>query len=233
MKGLLFTYAMTYGGAAVALVNPFVGLLIYICFAIIKPEAMWYWSVDIGTISAGGLYTAPATISGPQVAIVTATSTSDPTLVAYAMVNLAPNALFVNAGGPAYTDSQGGVWSADTGFTGGSTYSVASAITGTTTPALYQTERYGAFTYQFPIANGSYTVNLKFAELYFNQAGSRIFNVLINGQTVQTSFDAFAQAGGANLAVDRTYPVTVSAGQIDIKLVPVISNPKISAIEIN
>ncbi|HEV3080209.1 MAG TPA: DUF5935 domain-containing protein, partial [Gemmataceae bacterium] len=51
MKGLIFTYLMTYGGAAVALVNPFVGLLIYICFAIIKPEAMWFWSVPIGNYS--------------------------------------------------------------------------------------------------------------------------------------------------------------------------------------
>jgi probable O-glycosylation ligase (exosortase A-associated) len=40
-KGLIFTYLMTYGGALVALFNPFIGLLIYVCFAIIKPDAMW------------------------------------------------------------------------------------------------------------------------------------------------------------------------------------------------
>src|SRR5947209_15119042 len=51
MKGLVFTYLLTYGGAAIALVNPFVGLLIYICFAIIKPEAMWHWAVPIGNYS--------------------------------------------------------------------------------------------------------------------------------------------------------------------------------------
>ena len=39
--GLAFTYLMTYGGSAVALVNPFVGLLIYVCFAIIRPESLW------------------------------------------------------------------------------------------------------------------------------------------------------------------------------------------------
>lgn len=50
--GLLFTYAMTYGGSAVALVNPYVGLLIYVCFAIIKPgEGLWYWSVAPGNYS--------------------------------------------------------------------------------------------------------------------------------------------------------------------------------------
>ena len=45
MKGLLFTYGLTYGGAVVALFNPFYGLLIYICFAILRPPALWYWSV--------------------------------------------------------------------------------------------------------------------------------------------------------------------------------------------
>jgi len=48
MLGFIFTYGMTYGGAFVALFNPFVGLLIYICFAIIKPWAMWPWSVPVG-----------------------------------------------------------------------------------------------------------------------------------------------------------------------------------------
>jgi probable O-glycosylation ligase (exosortase A-associated) len=51
MKGLIFTYALTYGGAVAALLNPFVGLLIYICFAIIKPESMWYWAVPEGNYS--------------------------------------------------------------------------------------------------------------------------------------------------------------------------------------
>jgi len=190
------------------------------------------WSVDIGSISASGLYTAPATISGPQVAIVTAASTADPTLVAYAMVNLAPNAMFVNAGGPAYTDSQGGVWNADTGFTGGSTYSVASTITGTTTPALYQTERYGTFTYQFPIANGSHTVTLKFAELYFTSSGSRVFNVAINGSTVLSNFDVVAAAGAGLKAVDKQFPVNVTNSQIVILFTAVVSTPTINAIAI-
>src|SRR5437763_1136445 len=49
--GLVFTYLMTYGGSAAALFNPYVGLLIYICFAIIRPEDLWYWSVPQGNYS--------------------------------------------------------------------------------------------------------------------------------------------------------------------------------------
>ena len=48
MRGLLFTYVLTYGGAVVALFNPFFGLLIYICFSIIRPEALWSWSLPGG-----------------------------------------------------------------------------------------------------------------------------------------------------------------------------------------
>ena len=47
MKGLIFTYLLTYGGAAVSLFRPFTGLLIYVCFAIIKPDAL---SVLVGSV---------------------------------------------------------------------------------------------------------------------------------------------------------------------------------------
>jgi probable O-glycosylation ligase (exosortase A-associated) len=49
--GLLFTYLMTYGGSVAALFNPFVGLLIYIAFAILRPESLWHWSVPAGNYS--------------------------------------------------------------------------------------------------------------------------------------------------------------------------------------
>jgi probable O-glycosylation ligase (exosortase A-associated) len=51
MKGLLFTYLMTYGGFVAALFDPFLGLLIYICFAIIRPQALWFWAVPPGNYS--------------------------------------------------------------------------------------------------------------------------------------------------------------------------------------
>ncbi|HJT76226.1 MAG TPA: DUF5935 domain-containing protein, partial [Gemmataceae bacterium] len=51
MKGLIFTYLLTYGGAVAALFDPYVGLLVYIAFAILKPDAMWSWSVPQGSYS--------------------------------------------------------------------------------------------------------------------------------------------------------------------------------------
>jgi putative inorganic carbon (hco3(-)) transporter len=51
MKGLLFTYVLTYGGAVASLFSPFVGLLIYICFAVVRPESLWHWSIPPGNYS--------------------------------------------------------------------------------------------------------------------------------------------------------------------------------------
>ena len=39
-----------------------------------------------------------------------------------------------------------------------------------------------------------------------------MFDIAINGQTVQTNFDVLAQAGGPFTAIDMSYPVTVGAG---------------------
>lgn len=51
MKGLLVTYAITGGGSAAAIFNPVYGLMAYVALAIIKPEAMWPWTVGEGRYS--------------------------------------------------------------------------------------------------------------------------------------------------------------------------------------
>jgi probable O-glycosylation ligase (exosortase A-associated) len=59
MKGLLFTILLSYGGAAASPFRPFYGLLIYVSFAILRPETLWFWSVPQGgnysRILAGGM----------------------------------------------------------------------------------------------------------------------------------------------------------------------------------
>jgi len=53
MKGLIFTYCLTYGGALVSFLDPFTGLLVYICFAILKPDYLWF-SDGRPTVLEGG-----------------------------------------------------------------------------------------------------------------------------------------------------------------------------------
>jgi uncharacterized protein (TIGR03437 family) len=199
----------------------------------------WGLSPAVGTVSAGGLYTAPGTVTVQQTVTVTATSVADPAKTGSAAVTLLPPSAFtpirVNAGGGAYTDPGGNLWAADTGYNGGLTYAVSAGIANTATPVLYRSVRYSSspLQYQFGgIPAGTYTVKLKFAEIYFGSPGQRVFNIALNSQTVQTGFDVVVAAGGAYRAIDLSFPVTVSAGQIVILLTPVVENPNISAIEI-
>lgn len=142
-------------------------------------------------------------------------------------------AVRVNAGAGAYTDPSTHTWSADTGYSGGNTWSTAAAIANTTTPTLYQTCRYGVFTYSFAVPNGNYIVNLKFAEVSMTGPGQRVFNVAINGAAVLTNFDVFAQAGGALRALDKSFPVSVTGGQIAIQFNLGSANaPLVNGIEI-
>jgi hypothetical protein len=199
----------------------------------------WSMNPSVGTLSTSGLYTAPASITSTQTVSITATSVADPTKFATATVTLMPTGgsfapIRVHAGGGAYTDPLGQVWSADYGFSGGSTYSVTNPISNTNTPTLYQSQRYGSgFSYQFTVPNGTYTVNLKFAELYYTSTGNRVFNVAINGSTVLSNFDVVAQAGGGFRAVDKPFTVPINGGQITIQFSTGTADlPIINAIEI-
>lgn len=87
-------------------------------------------------------------------------------------------------------------------FLQGASYSTTATITGTSDPTLYQSEHYNAgnLTYQTSVPNGTYTVKLRLAELYWTSPGQRVFNVQLNGTQVGTNLDVFAEAGGINKA---------------------------------
>lgn len=140
-------------------------------------------------------------------------------------------------------DSGGGAagnFVADTDVKGGHTFSTKHAIdtTGVTNPApqsVYQSERYGNFTYTIPnlTPGATYTVRLHFAEIYWGAAGRRLFNVKINGSQVLTNFDIFATAGGKYKAIVEQFTATADAnGNITIQYINVRDNAKSSGIEI-
>ena len=141
----------------------------------------------------------------------------------------------ISAGGPAAAP-----FVADQDFSGGTTAATTNAIstTGVTNPApqsVYQHNRYGNFTYTIPglTAGASYSVRLDFAETYWTAAGSRTFNVLINGTQVLTSFDIFATAGGEYKAVAESFTATASsAGAVTIQFVTVKDNAQVNGIEV-
>jgi hypothetical protein len=101
--------------------------------------------------------------------------------------------------------------------------------------AVYQTARIGNFTYTIPgfTAGSSHTVRLHFAEPYWTAAGSRIFNVSINGTPVLTNFDIFAAAGAKNRAFIEQFPANANtSGQYVITFTTMKDNSLLSGIEV-
>jgi len=166
---------------------------------------------------------------------VTVTMTANATLTAN--FASAPASVSINAGGAAV-----GTFVADVDFSGGTTTSTTSTIDtstlGSAAPpaAVFQSERYGEFTYTVPglSAGGAYVVTLYFAESYVSAAGQRLFDVAINGTKVLSGFDIYAAAGGQNKAVAQGLNATASAsGQVVIQFTKgAVENPKVSGITV-
>ena len=138
-----------------------------------------------------------------------------------------------NAGAGEYVDIFGQQWQASQGFSSGRTFSNTNAIAQTESDFLYQSEHIGRdFSYTQAVANGSYDVTLHFAEIFFNQSGKRVFDVSLEDQLILDDFDIYAQAGGKNIALERTFNVNVSDGSLDLDFLSSVDLAKISAIEI-
>ncbi len=146
----------------------------------------------------------------------------------------------VNAGGPAYRDTKGQLWSADYGYNTGELSSSArsATVTGTSDPTLFKSARFSPSSepelqYQFAVENGIYKVNLYFAETNFRSAGRRVFDVRMQGATLFRALDIFAQAG-ADHALVKSAQISVTDGRVVIQFVRHANAnfPIISALEI-
>ena len=109
---------------------------------------------------------------------------------------------------------------ADTDFAGGRIGSSIpinlldiSSVTDPAPKEVYLTQRVGtglgSFGYFIAglIPGATYKVRLHFAEGFFKTPGSRMFNVVLDGQTVLNNFDIVAAAGTVNKAVIEEFSV--------------------------
>jgi len=183
--------------------------------------------------------TATSTPTRTSTAIIVPTNTPTSTSTSTATCGVCGAVVAINAGGGAT-----GSYVADADFNAGNQYTDTSTAIDTSggldaNPApqgVYQTVRWNtAFTYTIPslVANTNYTVRLHWAELSWQAAGQRVFNVAINGVSALSNFDVFANAGYKK-AISKTFTTMAnSSGQIVIAFTQGgADNPFISGIEI-
>jgi beta-galactosidase len=100
-------------------------------------------------------------------------------------------------------------------------------------PQLFRSWREGNFAYEIPLRNGKYYVRLSFFEPDSKAiAGTRKFDVVINGAVVDSRLDVFEAAGGAMKAVVREYPMQVKTDKAKLEFKPLVGKALLSAIEI-
>jgi hypothetical protein len=202
---------------------------------------------------SNGLYTADSSHRSPQsaaafIADFGGNSTSAPTPVPTATPVPTPTPtptpvpavsipFHMRAGGADYTDSSGTAWKSDSTYTtyGNTDTQGAGKITGTTNPSLYENERWNNphLGYSIPVANGTYTLKLHFAEISPNvtTAGKRVFSGTAEGKALFSNLDIYSEVG-AYKPDDKTYTVTVTGDKLDLSLDATVDGAKLSGLEI-
>ncbi|WP_151637665.1 glycoside hydrolase family 2 TIM barrel-domain containing protein [Noviherbaspirillum aerium] len=130
-------------------------------------------------------------------------------------------------------------YGSDNFFSGGTpvTLNPTTAIggIGSTVPEegrVWDAYREGAsFSYEVPLANGSYRVTLGLLEPTATSAGARVFTVDANGVKA-ADVDVFARAGARNTATSASFATTVTGGKLRLDFRGVTGNAIVSNIAI-
>jgi Malectin domain len=139
------------------------------------------------------------------------------------------------------TDHKGQFWSPDDYFMNGRLSDQTHPLPDSPDPDLFSGERYGHFTYAIPVdTRDSYTLVLHFAEFYFGSgapggggAGSRLFKVMCNGETLLNAFDIVKEAGNLHEVAKAFHHLKPSAqGKLNLTFEPMVNNATVSGIEV-
>ena len=112
-------------------------------------------------------------------------------------------ALRINAGGGNYTDTQGNQWVGDGAYNQkGRVITTSAEITRTEDDTIYQSHRQSKnssslVTFEIPVDNGNYAVNLHFSEYQFEDFGERAFDISIEGEQVFDDLDIYEKSKNA------------------------------------
>jgi len=153
-------------------------------------------------------------------------------------------AVRINCGGEAFTSASGAIWGADRFFTSGlvhpgawvdSSEHFTGDIAGTEDDPLYRVDRKFQMEpgrtpgYVLPLPPGRYQVRLHFARLCTEESNQR-FDLHLEGRPALAAFQLGREALG--VAVVQSFETDVEDGFLEVELVPRVSSPEISALEV-
>ncbi len=175
--------------------------------------------------ATAGPSTTPTT--GPTLTPTTRRTPGGTSIIYLPLASKPPLQILADCGGnTTRADYYGQIWLPDRPYQAGSwgyvgateTFHSSLAIAATHDSWLYQNSRfaYGAFGYAFDVPNGTYDVELHFAELYYARSGRRSFNVSIEGQLALQDYDIVDAAGGWLRARVETRQVVLRDQQLNV-----------------
>lgn len=132
-------------------------------------------------------------------------------------------------------------WSPDNYYQGGQIATYATPVKGTDDPELYETERWGNFSYAIPVTPGKYSMILHFGVRHgsWNQPGgssiatAHRFNLFCNGAELLKNFDLPREARQSDVVVHRFSGLEPNAqGKLLLSFVPVEGYATVTGIEV-
>jgi Malectin domain len=134
-------------------------------------------------------------------------------------------------------------WSPDNYFQGGQISAYSTPVSGTDDPELYQTERWGNFSYAIPVPPGKYSVWLHFAARRADGGSSpsiengghagHMFSVFCNGKALLEDFDLLDAAKQSDIVIRKFSGLEPNAqGKLLLSFVPVEGYASVAGIEV-
>jgi hypothetical protein len=143
-----------------------------------------------------------------------------------------------------YYSNDSHLWSPDNYFEGGQLAAYTTPVSGTDDPELYETERWGNFSYAIPVSPGKYSVTLYFAARHgaWDEASSlgqdkpgvaHVFNVFCNGTALLKDFNLAGEARRSDVVIKKFTGLEPNAqGKLLLSFVPVDGYATVTGIEV-
>ena len=172
----------------------------------------WSMTPTVGTLTAGGLYTPPASVASVTKTTVTVTSNADSTVSAQMDLTVFPAGIIriVNGSATPYTDTQGNVWAATTGDDGCNPFDNGGSPAAIPDAYLYQKDCFSSddLRFDFTVPNGNYLITAKFASTGGGTGNHNSYEV--QGQVIYSNVDIYVAAGGNHQPIDYKLPAKVT-----------------------